>query len=444
MRLISASTATLVALSCACGSTPTLATPEDATLDGDGDAIGAIGSDAGDASSATPDAGRDASTDAALTDAAPSSPAATFSAKLGAGHAGHFAIGLGNDGTNGGDDPAYHLGATLDLHYHYLVGTHDAGGWTTWNSAPDYATLRIQQSQSHGVVPMFVYYAMATNGDGNLAGNIGNGAFLKSMFEDFEQLLADIAATKGPVVVLIEPDFWGYTEQAALTAGGASKVAVQLSAAAVPECAGLTDDLVGLGHCYVKLSRARASNALIGFHASGWGSAKDVDSNVDPSLDVGAEAAKTVAYFATIGANQADFVSTDVSDRDVGCYEVGADPNCQGKTALKLYWDESNSTLPNFHQELAFVTALTSGLHLPMIWWQLPLGVPSTTPGGSAGHYRDDRVHYMFGHIGEYVAAGGVALAFGTGAANQTDVTTDGSQFSTAVQAYFASPVALP
>jgi hypothetical protein len=80
----------------------------------------------------------------------------------------------------------------------------------------------------------------------------------------------------------------------------------------------------------------------------------------------------------------------------------------------------------------------------PMIWWQIPLGVPSTTPGGTAGHYRDNRVHYIFSHIGEFVAAGGLGVAFGVGAGNQTTIDTDGGQFKTAVASYFKTPVAVP
>ena len=78
------------------------------------------------------------------------------------------------------------------------------------------------------------------------------------------------------------------------------------------------------------------------------------------------------------------------------------------------------------------------------MWWQIPFGVPSTTPGGTAGHYRDNRVHYIFSHIDEFVAAGGLGVTFGTGAGNQTYITTDGDQFKNAVAGYFSAPVALP
>ena len=69
--------------------------------------------------------------------------------------------------------------------------------------------------------------------------------------------------------------------------------------------------------------------------------------------------------------------------------------------------------------------------------------VPSMTPGGSAGHYRDNRVHYIFAHTDELVAAGLFGAAFGTGAGNQTYIDSDGDQFKSAVTAYFASPTPL-
>jgi hypothetical protein len=108
-----------------------------------------------------------------------------------------------------------------------------------------------------------------------------------------------------------------------------------------------------------------------------------------------------------------------------------------------VYWDESNATSPNFHDNQAWVKTMTQGLGMPMMWWQVPFGVPSTTKGGTSGHYRDNRVHYMFSHVQEFIDAGGIGAVFGAGAANQTTPTTDGDQFKNAVAGYFAKPVAL-
>ena len=82
------------------------------------------------------------------------------------------------------------------------------------------------------------------------------------------------------------------------------------------------------------------------------------------------------------------------------------------------------------------------GIHL--IWWQTPEGVPSTSTGGSAYHYRDNRVHYFLTHPSELTAVGGLAVVFGNGAQNQTNITTDGGQFQQLDAQYMAAPAALP
>ena len=146
-------------------------------------------------------------------------------------------------------------------------------------------------------------------------------------------------------------------------------------------------------------------------------------------------------FLKAIGADQADVIFTDMLDRDAGCFEAKGEGCVRGGT---FYWDESNQTSPNFHEFLSWSSTISSGLSRPMIWWQIPLGVPSATPGGTPGHYRDNRVHYVFSHINEFVAAGGLGAAFGTGAGGQTYITSDGDQFKNAVSAYFKAPMALP
>src|SRR5690606_27013063 len=108
------------------------------------------------------------------------------------------------------------------------------------------------------------------------------------------------------------------------------------------------------------------------------------------------------------------------------------------------YWDETNQTSPNFHEHFAWAKVLSDGVGVPVLWWQLPLGVPSDTRGGTPGHYRDNRVKYLFEHVDEMIAAGGVGATFGVGADNQTPIAPDGGQFDAAVQGYFAAPATLP
>ena len=154
---------------------------------------------------------------------------------------------------------------------------------------------------------------------------------------------------------------------------------------------------------------------------------------------MGRLAGDLVKFFRAIDADQADFVATDVLDRDAGCFEAHIDPNCKG-SGKPVYRDESNATSPSFHEELAMDKSLHEGIGLPILWWQVPLGVPSTNPGGTPGHYRDNHVRYIFAHLDEFILAGGFGAVFGTGAEHQTTIDTDGGQFKAAVTAYFAAP----
>ena len=146
-----------------------------------------------------------------------------------------------------------------------------------------------------------------------------------------------------------------------------------------------------------------------------------------------------------IGAQQADFIVMETLDRDAGCFEVSPQPSDCVRGGGPWYWDESNQTTPNFSQHLASVQQYNSGLGgLPVIWWQTPMGVPSSTPGGTPGHYRDNREHYFLTHPSELTAVGGLGVVFSAGDGNQTLLSTDGGQFQTLSGAYLNAPAPLP
>jgi hypothetical protein len=335
----------------------------------------------------------------------------------------HFLIGMGNDLNNNHDqDGAYTLGTTLDVHYAYLVGLKGQGGWTDWNTDGSFVNILTDTAKKHGDVPMFTLYSMAAWGENNVS-VLTNDSYMQAYWDGAKLLFQRLAMFGDPSIVQFEPDWWGYAEQAA--GNDPTKVPVHVSSLA-PDCKSLSDDLVGMGKCLVTLARTYSPKTIVGFHASVW-------ADPDPS--------KIATFLLAIGAGSTDFVTTDTLDRDAGCFEAHTDPNCQ-RTG-NFYWDESNQTSPNFHEHLAWVKTITQAMGKPMLWWQTPFGVPSTTPGGTAGHYRDNRVHYIFSHIDEFVAAGGMGVVFGTGAGNQTYIDSDGDEFKTAVASYFTSPTPL-
>jgi hypothetical protein len=337
----------------------------------------------------------------------------------------HFLIGLGNDlADNHDQDGAYTLGVSLDLHYAYLVGLAGEGGWPDWNANGTFVNVLADAAKRHGTVPMFTLYSMAAHGESNTAA-LTDDAYMRAYWNGAKLMFQRLGDFGDPAVVHFEPDFWAYVQQA--SGGNPSSLPVHVKALA-PDCADQPDNVVGMGKCLVALARKYAPKTLVGFHASTW-------ADGDPS--------KVGAFLAAIGGADADLVFIDMLDRDAGCFEAHTDPGCQRGGTTGWYLDESNQTSPNFNEQLASAAAIGKAVGRPMMWWQLPLGVASDTPGGSAGHYRDNRVKYLFSHVDAFIAAGGVGAVFGTGAGNQTDIVTDGGQFKRAVGAYFAAPTRL-
>jgi hypothetical protein len=182
--------------------------------------------------------------------------------------------------------------------------------------------------------------------------------------------------------------------------------------------------------CLIGMARKYAPLAYVGFPPSDW-------AHDQPSV---------IAYMNTIGTQHADFIVAQTLDRDAGCYEADATASqCNPATPMVWYLDETNATTPNYNQALAEAQSFHAGIGgLPLIWWQTPLGVPSSTPGGTPNHYRDNHVHYYLTHPSELTAIGGLAVVYGTGNDFQTSVYTDGGQFQSLDAAYLAAPAPLP
>jgi len=380
---------------------------------GGGGNVGGVGGGAG---SSEADGGAAPSVDGGAT-SGPSS-AAALAAKL--GKPSRLLIGLGSSASS--DITAQAM--TPDLYEEYLVGV-GSGDWTTWNSpAGSYVNDVAATADTLGATPMFTLYQMATNGDGNIS-DITDATFMTGYWANVVLLFQRLAIYGKPALVHFEPDFWGYTEQAS-PGGDPTKLAASVSLA--PDCATLPNTVAGLAQCLITIARKYAPKAYVGFSPSEWGSPTQAD---------------VVTYMQNVGAGAADFVVMQTLDRDAGCFESATEADCM-RTGTGWYWDETNTTHPNFQDHLATASAFNVGLHLPLVWWQTPLGVPSTTAGGTANHYRDNRVHYFLTHPAELVAVGGMGVVFGAGSSDCTGITTDNGQWKTLSTAYFASPAALP
>jgi len=330
----------------------------------------------------------------------------------------NFLIGMGNDLPSDyvwERSGIYTLPVPLDLHYVYLTY-----GWENWNPGGAFPAIIAGVDAQKGATPMADVYALTGQGENNFE-VLTNDQYMGPYWAAAQLLMERYAETDKPAVVHLEPDFWGFAQQK--SGSNPTSVPAHLHA----DCAELPKNISGLGRCWVKLARSYAPKVLVGFHASQWaaGSGKEIGD-----------------FLTAAGAAEADLVIIDMLDRDAGCFEAATLPQCM--RGGSFYWDESNRTSPNFHEHLAWAKEVSEAVGKPILWWQLPFGVPSNAPGGSPGHYRDNRVKYLFEHVEEFVDAGGLGACFGTGAGDQTYITTDGGQFEAAVDSYYKSPVPLP
>lgn len=328
-----------------------------------------------------------------------------------------LAIGLGNDAE--GYDPnkasAFTLGPHLDIHYLYLSGL----DWPDWNKPEGrYVAMNAEAAKARGVVPMFTLYQGAARGEANL-GAFDDDAFMTRYWRGVRIMFARLGESNVPTIVHLEPDLWGYAQQHSEDPAATPMKVGGL----VPECRDLPADVSGFGRCIVRLGRRLAPKAVIGLSASAW-AAYTREGEQDPE--------RVATYLSKVGGAGADVTIVETLDRDAGCFEAAVDPQCQRVGAF--YWDDAA-----FKKHLEWAKTIRRMTGKPLLWWQTPLGVPSDQPGGLPGHYRDNRVRYVFSHAWEFAQAGGIGVAFGMGKANQTTVRTDEGQFREALERYLAS-----
>jgi hypothetical protein len=273
-------------------------------------------------------------------------------------------------------------------------------------------------------IPMFTYYQILN------AGGAAEGApevqattnvtLMRRYFNDWRFLLNAIG--QNVALLHIEPDFWGYAEQ---INSNPHSIASAVATANPTDCSAMENSIAGMGKCMIAMVRKYAPNAKVGLHASGWGTNMDVLQNTSATFDVAGEARKLAAFVTECGATDGDFITVEASDRDAGYYQ---------SIGKMVWWDATNATLPNFHQDFAWATALTEALGKPALWWQIPLG--NMQLGNVNNQWKDNRVDYYFAHMNEVAAAHGVGVAYGAGAGGQTTPETDNGNFVTKVKAY--------
>jgi hypothetical protein len=342
----------------------------------------------------------------------------------------------------GGDmDDASFAAAKPDVRYHYATGGLPAGGpparcddsydllgeswwgcWAQMQSLPPGVWVRefLTDTTAAGALPLISHYQwyFATGyseGDEALAA-FTNTTLVGAYLADFQFLCDSMGAANVTALLHIEPDLWGF---ARASHASPTEIPVALSSAGLSVCAGLADNMAGLGQCMLRLVRAKAPKVLAAFHASGWAPL----GNTYPEFDLEGDAVETAAFLRTLGAADADFIVVEMA-------------NCDAAQASGWWYDDTNATLPNFTQAFTWTRKLSDELALPHLWWQIPYGNMSLD--NTPGHFQDNRLDYFFDHPKEFAAAGAFGIVFGSGCGDPTMPDTDGGHFIARTEEYHA------
>jgi hypothetical protein len=328
-----------------------------------------------------------------------------------------------------GDAGAMRRTAPFGFRYQYLAGGVNTGkGWATWNENGTFVDRYIRESVGKKMIPVFSYYMLLQS---NPAGNneaktdlahVASIDVMKDYYADLELFFRHArAATSKPVVLHVEPDFWGYAEQASKN-DDASTVPAAVASTGLPELAGFPNTVAGFAQAIVALRDKLAPNVILAYHLSIWGTMHDIIYEKASNAVVRAYATRSAEFERSLGA-EFDLAFGEYSDRDAGYYQVvGGNSGLWFKPA-------------DFRRHLLYMKTFVRASGLRMAIWQIPYGnTIMRAENNTWDHYQDNRVQWLLGtggraHLKAYAEAGVVAFLFGRGTDGVTcacDAANDG------------------
>jgi hypothetical protein len=309
----------------------------------------------------------------------------------------------------------------LGFRYQYLAGGVDTGkGWETWDPGGSFADGYVRESARAGMIPVFSYYMVNQSAPG-LGGNaedrhdlavLRDVSTMRLMYEDFRALMQRIDAAGSPAVVQVEPDLWGYIQQAS-HGDDAATVPAAVASTGIGDLQGLPNTAAGFAQAVLRLAHRYAPRALLGYHLSTWGTSVDPFLAKPPPAQLSDLAARSARFYRSLAA--AFPVSfAEFSDRD-------ADFNKLIRGIPNSAWQATD-----FARQRAYLAEFNRLTGLPLVLWQIPMGNRiMRAENDTWGHFESDQVPWLLGrqgrrHMSDYVRAGVAALLFGGGADGTT------------------------
>ena len=131
---------------------------------------------------------------------------------------------------------------------------------------------------------------------------------------------AEAGASGHPVILHVEPDLWGYIEQAA-SGNDAANVPAAVASSGDADLAGLPNTAAGFAKAFVHLRDLYAPHVLVAYHLSVWGTMFDLHASQTSDAQTDTLAAKAACFYQSLGAGF-DLAFTDLADRDSGLLPV--------------------------------------------------------------------------------------------------------------------------
>jgi hypothetical protein len=285
------------------------------------------------------------------------------------------------------------------------------GYYVTWSDA--HVAQATYKGSAHPQRFFWTWYSLRDLGD--LAGS-GDGPgevaainrvdLLTRYMNDYRFFLQKIGNSHD--MIDLEPDFWGYVR----SLGNPHQVAAQVSSTNPTDCGSQENSAAGLARCLIAMARKYAPNTTVGIHLSCW----DWQSNTQGCA----------RDYANLGAQNADFLVADVSDRDAGWY---AQPAHGG---YNNFWTDQKAAAA-----LGFYKTMAESVGKPVVLWQIPVG--NMAQNNTLNHYKDDKVDWFFAHMDQVANAHIAGLLFGAGQGEQTSIETDGGNLISKTIAYHNS-----
>jgi hypothetical protein len=310
-----------------------------------------------------------------------------------------------------GEAASFRAKSGTDIRYQGLAGGVNTGnGWATQPS-PEYVTSYIKDSRKSHLVSFFMYYQIQKSLPGagqpnadQVRINLGNAATMKAYFADVRLFFQRARAGGGPVVLQVEPDMWGYIENAS---EDPTRFPVQVAASGDPDVQGLPNNAAGLAQAFIRLRDRYAPNVAVAYALSIWGTKSEIFRQDPPNKTIDAVARKSAAFYKKLGA-KFDLTVGELNDGDAAFNELV-------RHDMGASWFKA----ADFARVARYFKRYSTTTKQRIVLYQIPVGnTVMRTENNTFGHYQDNKVEWFLGkdgtkHLQAYAKAGIMALLFG-------------------------------